>query len=125
MRTSNTLILSKAVLWDLVGNFVYFPIWWYTRGLKRVGGFLFAFVSGMEARLAWRVWVVNIFRPMYAVSDIPGRLISFFMRVAMIIGRGIALLFIILSSLILMAAYLLWLPFLVIMILIQFGMAVV
>ncbi|NIP33219.1 hypothetical protein GWN26_07270 [Candidatus Saccharibacteria bacterium] len=125
MRTSNSVVLIKAVLWDLIGNLVYFPVWWYTRGLKKVGGFLFDFVTGMEMRLAWRVWVANIFKPMYAVADIPGRLISFFMRIFMIITRGFALLFIILISLIAIAAYLLWLPFLVVMVLVQLGTLII
>ena len=124
MRTSNTVILAQAVLWDLVGNLVYFPIWWYTRGLKKVGGFLFHFVTGMEMRLAFRVWVTNIFKPMYAVADIPGRIISFLMRIFMIVTRGFALILIMIFSLIAIAVYLLWLPFLVFMILAQFGMAI-
>lgn len=119
MRTSNSLVLTKAVLWDLVGNILYFPIWWYTRGLKRMGGFLFDFVTGMEARLAWRIWVKNIFKPMYAVSDIPGRLISFFMRIFMILIRGLAILIIATLSLIALAIYLIWPAFLVVMILLQ------
>lgn len=124
MRTSNTVILTQAVLWDLVGNLIYFPIWWYTRGLKKMGFFLFHFVTGMEMRLAWRVWVMNLFKPMYAVADIPGRIISFLMRIFMIVTRGFALLLIIIFALMSIAVYLLWLPFLVLMILVQFGMAI-
>jgi hypothetical protein len=123
MIRSNTSILLKSVLWDFFGNIIYFPIWWYTRGLKRVGLFFINFVSSMEMRLAVRIWIVNLFRPMYAVTDIPGRIISFFMRLSMIITRSLALIVIVFVSLILFAVYLVWPLFLVIMILIQFGTA--
>jgi len=122
MPSSNKAIFTKTILQDLFGSIIYFPVWWYTRGLKKVGGFLFSFVTAMEMRLAWRIWVVNLFKPMYAVADIPGRIISFFMRLFMIIVRGIALFFIALFAFILFIVYLLWLPFVIVMILAQFGL---
>lgn len=123
MIRSNTSFLLKSVLWDFAGNIIYFPIWWYTKGLKKAGLFLISFVGSMEMRLAVRVWVVNLFKPMYAATDIAGRIISFFMRLFMIIVRTFALICITFASLFTFAAYLLWLPFLVVMILIQFGTA--
>lgn len=120
MIQSNTLILIKSLVWDIAGNVIYFPVWWYTRGLIRVAVFLFKFVGGMEMRLAVRVWIVNIFRPMYAVSDIPGRIISFLMRIFMIIIRSIGLIGCAIAALIVFAVYIAWPVFLAIMIVLQF-----
>lgn len=81
----------RAVLGATVADFFYTPIWWYTRGLwKQMRGSM----GSLNARadtLAVDVWMKNIFVPMYGQYDIVGRLISFFMRVAQIIGRMIAL----------------------------------
>jgi len=125
MIRSNTMVLVKAVIWDLLGNAVYFPIWWYTRGLKRMAEFLIDFIRAMEMRLAVRIWIANILKPMYAVTDIPGRIISFLMRVFMIIVRSLALFFIIIFALIAFIFYILWPIFLVLMILVQLGRAVI
>ena len=119
MIQSNTLILAKSLIWDIAGNVIYFPVWWYTRGLARVAAFLFKFVSGMEMRLAVRVWVANIFRPMYAVTDIPGRIISLIMRLAMIVVRGLGLCAVTIAALCVFIAYMLWPVILILMILLQ------
>ena len=47
----------------------------------------------MELRLGVKVWVVNIFTPMFGQRDIAGVLISFFMRIFQIIGRSLVLIF--------------------------------
>lgn len=125
MIQSNAAVLLKYVLWDLIGNVIYFPVWWYTRGLKKLGAFLVTFVAAMEMRLAVRIWVVNLFKPMYAVTDIPGRIISFFMRLFMIVMRTFALIIIAAAAVILFVAYIAWPPFLILMILTQFGLAFV
>lgn len=40
---------------------------------------------------AFAVWIKNLFVPMYGQYDWTGRIISFFMRVFVMIGRAIAL----------------------------------
>ncbi len=52
-----------------------------------------------QKSLALFVWVKNIFRPMYAQTDLAGRLISFFIRLAQIIFRSFIMLFWIIFSL--------------------------
>lgn len=79
---------------DLVGGLLGFPVWWYTKGVVRWSKFMWGWFSGYRASLAVAVWVKNIFVPMYGSYDIVGRLISFFMRVAMIIIRSLLLVFI-------------------------------
>lgn len=78
--------MTSAIL-ALPRDLLYFPIWWYTRGLVR-----FAQSFGKSLRFKWQelgvgVWVKNLFVPMFGVRDIAGRLISFFMRLVNIIGR--------------------------------------
>ncbi len=77
----------KSVLLATIADFLYTPIWWYTRGLwKQVRGVWGSFVVRQE-QLAIDVWLKNLFVPMYGQYDFTGRLISFFVRFVQIIGR--------------------------------------
>ncbi|MBI2552719.1 hypothetical protein HYW17_05470 [Candidatus Uhrbacteria bacterium] len=81
----------RTVIGSTVVDFLYTPIWWYSRGLwKQLKGVAGSFVARQDA-LAIDVWLKNLFVPMYGQYDIVGRLISFFMRLAQIVGRAIAL----------------------------------
>lgn len=68
---------------------IYAPVWWYTRGL-------FWFVTQMGNSIgeaadsaALRLWVKNLFVPMYGQYDFWGRIVSFIIRLANIIGRAL------------------------------------
>ena len=52
------------------------------------------------------VWIRNIFVPMYGSDDIAGRIISFFMRVAMIVLRSSAVVLATVFLLVIFLAYL-------------------
>jgi hypothetical protein len=61
-------------------DILYFPIWWYTSGLKkRFLGFL-SKVRYSARYFALKVLIVNLFKPMFGQYDLKGRVISFFMR---------------------------------------------
>lgn len=83
----------KFVLVDLIGDVLYFPVWWYNEGLKKTTNFCLNQIRDMEKSLALRVWLVNFFVPMYGQYDWQGRLISVFMRFAQIIYRIIVIIF--------------------------------
>lgn len=81
----------RTVIGGTVLDFLYTPVWWYTRGLwRQLRGAAGSLAARQEA-LAVDVWMNNLFVPMYGQYDFTGRLISFFMRLAQIIGRMIAL----------------------------------
>lgn len=80
-------IFVKNILWAGFLNISYFPIWWYTVGLKK--RFL-EFIQGMGRlyhNLALKLMITHIFKPMYGEKDWKGRLISFFMRLIILISR--------------------------------------
>lgn len=56
--------------------------------LRRVKGFM----GNRAADFGVRYWLKNLFRPMYGVSDLQGRIISFFMRLVVIFWYSILLL---------------------------------
>jgi hypothetical protein len=93
MLSNNFGLYAAKILVDLIKDIIYFPFWWYSRGLKQVVIKLKNFLANKEKSLALFVWIKNIFRPMYSQYDWAGILISFFVRLFQIIIRGIFMLF--------------------------------
>ena len=114
MAQKVTAGLFRDVLLDIIREILYFPIWWYTKGLAMAANFSWQRIKNMEVRLGVKVWVVNIFKPMFGQHDIAGVLISFFMRIFQIIGRTLVL---ILWTVIMILVFFVWivLPFFVVL----------
>jgi hypothetical protein len=93
MLSNNSFAFSGKIIFELLVDIIFFPFWWYSRGLFLIGGKLLSALSDREKSLALFIWIKNIYRPMYGQYDWQGWLISFFMRVVQIIFRSIALLF--------------------------------
>ncbi|MDP2631298.1 MAG: hypothetical protein Q8P30_00840 [Candidatus Uhrbacteria bacterium] len=81
----------KYLAIDFVGGILRWPVWWYSRGFILVGTWGIGSIKGYAKSIALAVWIKNIFVPMFGYYDWQSRLISFFMRIAQIIGRGVAL----------------------------------
>lgn len=79
-----------GLLWDLGGDVLRFPAWWYGQGLMNAVRYVVGFVQGYARKLGFMVWVKNVFTPMFGRYDWQSRLISVFMRVMNIIFRGFA-----------------------------------
>lgn len=99
-------LISEAIGWIL-----FFPVWWYTRGLVIVLRSSGQTIKNQYINLGLGVWLTNLFVPMYGTTDWAGRIISFFVRLFVIVVRSVALLFWIILVLIFLAAYILLLPF--------------
>jgi len=80
---------AKAVLVDIIGDVLYFPVWWYTAGFKHIFLNRLRSTAAMADHLALRLLLLNIFKPMFGQYDRAGRLISFFMRIVILIVRFI------------------------------------
>lgn len=86
-------IIFERLLLEAVVDVFYFPIWWYTGGLKHAFLWCYKLFKRGNNKLAPGLWLQNILVPMFGQFDWQGRIISFFMRLAQIIGRSVALLF--------------------------------
>jgi hypothetical protein len=84
------LILQRLAIEALLDVF-YFPIWWYTGGVWRALQFCFDMLKEGNDNFAPGLWLHNIFVPMYGQHDWQGRIISFFMRLAQVFARTVAL----------------------------------
>ena len=80
----------KFISLKIVGDLVYFPIWWYTVGLKERFFVFLKQVKNVERRLALKIWLKNIFVPMYGFYDIWSRFISFVIRIIMLVYKTVA-----------------------------------
>jgi len=74
----------KLIVVDIILDFFYWPIWWYTVGLKNA--LLFC---GRQIRQTWRalalgIWLRNMLTPMYGDRSILGRAISLMMRIVVL-----------------------------------------
>lgn len=102
------LLVIQQLLIEAALDVVYLPVWWYTKGTKRVGMGCVNWVRSMNAQTAPGLWLKNLFVPMYGLYDWQGRLVSFFMRLVNVIGRSIWLL---IGTACIAALFLLWFIF--------------
>lgn len=107
MFQHNFFTYSGKIILNIIGDIIYFPIWWYSVGFVRFLKNVWDFLVNQSRSLGFFIWIRNIFVPMYGQRDWAGRLISFFIRVVQIIFRGLALLFLIFALLILIIIWLL------------------
>ncbi len=80
---------SKLLILDYIAEILYFPVWWYGPGLRNA---LEYFANGLvEAnRFTGLILLLrNLFKPMFAQYDKQGRIISFFMRLVLLIYKGL------------------------------------
>ncbi|MCF7820410.1 MAG: hypothetical protein K9M44_02985 [Candidatus Pacebacteria bacterium] len=99
IMAKSSVLKSTQLATQIIWEFLYFPIWWYSVGWWRFGRFLYAFLSWQQASLGFYTWLKNIFVPMYGQTDFAGRMISFLIRVVQIMARGLAMLILLLLAL--------------------------
>lgn len=98
--------ISVQILWD----FAYFPLWWYTVGFLRFLKNVASFLSEQWIIIGAGAWIKNLFTPMYGQRDFTGRAISFFIRIVQIIFRFIMFVFFVILSLASIIAWLILPP---------------
>ena len=86
------LILLQRMLLELLWDIIYFPIWWYTDGARKVLVSCVNMIKDVNAMLAPGLWLKNMFVPMFGQYDLQGRLVSILMRFFNVIFRTIGLL---------------------------------
>ncbi len=86
--TQNIVIQAiKSLVIDIIGEILYFPLWWYGQGLKQTALYVFRSVKNSNRDLALGLMLKSLFKPMFGQYDRTGRLISFFMRFILTFSR--------------------------------------
>lgn len=101
----NVLVFQRLAL-EFFLHLVFFPVWWYTKGAKKVLLSLASFWQEVNITLAPGLWLKNIFVPMFGQHDFQGRLTSFIVRSMNVVIRSCALA---IFSVFLLGVYCLWL----------------
>jgi len=110
------LILQRVAL-DFLLSIIYFPLWWYSGGIKKAGRYAINLFLNGNANLAPGLWLKNIFVPMFGQTDWQGRLVSILMRFVNIIFRFIGLILWAGVTVVVFLLWLAWLPGLVYLVL--------
>ena len=85
------VIVLQRLFIEALLDVVYFPIWWYTKGVLHTARTVGHYIELGNETLAPGLWLRNIFVPMFGQYDIAGKISSFFMRLFQIIFRSLAL----------------------------------
>ncbi len=110
MGQQTPLLVLRYFFIDFFGGIVGFPVWWYTRGVALMFAWAARSVQGQFVSLGLGVWMKNLFVPMYGATDIWGKIISFGIRLFMIVFRSIVLVGWIVIVIAVLIAYLVSLP---------------
>ena len=95
----------KSLVLDLIGEILYFPLWWYGSGLKQTILSVWRYIKNTSRDLGLVILFKNLFKPMFGQYDKEGRLISFFMRLVITFSK---LIMFILLSLLYLTAIIFW-----------------
>lgn len=58
-------IFIKDLFLDTIGEILFFPVWWYSRGLKKIALFCWQRINNGWKSLALSIFIRNFFKPMY------------------------------------------------------------
>lgn len=105
MLTNNFALYGAKIFAEIGRDIIFFPFWWYTRGLANTVNAQIEFLKNRQKSLGLFVWMKNLFKPMYGQRDWQGVLISIFMRFFQIIFRSIAMIFWVIIAVVLVAAW--------------------
>lgn len=85
---NNVVLRSvKFLVWDVLLDVVRAPVWWYTGGVALAYRGLRDVWLEMEKRMSLKVWMKHLFTPMYGMRDWQSRIISFFVRLVMLVWK--------------------------------------
>ncbi|MDG1949516.1 MAG: hypothetical protein P8J32_01680 [bacterium] len=90
MTKPSSAAVLQALISETIREILWFPLWWYTKGLKLTLKKLANAVKNSVKLFGLDIWVKNLFVPMYGETSITGRIISFMVRLFMIVIRGLA-----------------------------------
>lgn len=70
-----------AVTAEFILSILYFPIWWYTKGLLKVIRLLMNEIKSFTHSLRLRTLFTFLLQPMFGLTDRWSKIISFFVRI--------------------------------------------
>lgn len=87
MAKSTASRATTFILRELVGELLYFPVWWYSRGLVLTSRALTRRWMRLLNQLSIPILLRNMGKPMYGDYTRSGRVISFFFRIFLVVTK--------------------------------------
>ncbi|MBI5793891.1 hypothetical protein HZA87_02265 [Candidatus Uhrbacteria bacterium] len=110
MITPSRQLVFRTLLAEGIREGLFWPLWWYSRGLSETTSWLLESVKGSIKFFGVDVWIKNLFVPMYGDASIAGSLISFGVRAVMILIRSLGVMVWVVAAILLFFLYLLAFP---------------
>lgn len=101
----NAFNVLRFIVIDLLWEGLYFFIWWYTKGVLRLVHHLKHHADSLVRSLNLKIVAKYLFVPMYGLTDIWSRIISFVLRLIWLIGATIITIIYLGFGLIVLAAW--------------------
>jgi hypothetical protein len=80
-------LIFKDLFLDAVLELLYFPVWWYSRGLKKAAFFCWKRVKDGWRVMALSILIRNVFKPMYAQRGWDAYVLSMMVRLFQLFWR--------------------------------------
>ncbi|MBI4599447.1 hypothetical protein HY732_00825 [Candidatus Uhrbacteria bacterium] len=77
--------ILKFLLYDILLDALYTPVWWYTAGLAGTLRSLARAAAQGAQIIGIGIWARSVFKPMYGEYSPQGRIVSFFMRIVVLL----------------------------------------
>ncbi len=79
------LALLKFLFVDIILDALYAPVWWYSAGLIGTLRKLSRALQEGAQIIGITIWAKSLFKPMYGEYSWQGRIVSFFMRIVVLL----------------------------------------
>jgi len=80
-------IFFKDLFLDTIGEILFFPVWWYGRGLKKTAFFCWKKVVDGWQMLALSIFIRNFFKPMYGQKGWDAYILSLAIHLIQVLYR--------------------------------------
>lgn len=90
MSKNSAIAVARYVFGEIIGDFFYAPVWWYSRGFLKLLVYSKIQIANFEKSIGLKLWIKSLGKPMYGQYDITGKLISFCMRLVVLFARFFA-----------------------------------
>ncbi len=100
----------KFIVFDVLIDFLTLPVWWYSKGLLQTLTWIGGCIRYVNDLTGLGLWTRTLFKPMYGERSFQGRIVSFVMRLIVLIWKLLSFIICLIFLLLLLIAWIVFLP---------------
>ncbi len=100
----------KFIVFDVLLDFLYLPVWWYSKGLLQILSWIGGCIRYVNGLTGLGLWTKSLFKPMYGERSFQGRIVSFVMRIVVLVWKLLSFGICLIVLLLLLVGWLIFLP---------------